>query len=788
MLKFSNNSSSKDKNPEKQRQSFPLSLLYKSWSAIVLIIFLICLYLLPQSKINSNLFDLLPSQSEAQYDTTLLDGYLVTLDNQLVWLINNQEDGEKAASFWSDQLSLIPEITSIEGRKTEDSLISYGKYLLDHPALLPPVIIDKIQSEEYLEWIRSQIYSPFSGITIAEIKADPLLSTRAYVLEQLKESGQFSIQNGWITITEEDGTKWFLIRGELSPSASGMLQRQKIVTKLNQSIESLKAHYPQHQLLQKGSLFYSDYAAKTAEQDITTIGILSLLGVVFIFYLFFRSFKAITLTLTALSIGILFGVTGVLAIYREIHLITIVMSTSIIGVSIDYTLFFLTSRALEGKYITPQESLQKTFMPLLGALLSTCLAYAVLILAPFVGLEQLAFFTIFGLIAVFFTVIAWFPKFAKLPSREYPKFSIYIENYLFFWQEQKKTIWGITTLLVLVTGYGLLQIKADDDIGKLQTLPADILLQDQKISVILNQHATLQVLMVTGENEEALLQNIENSYDLLDQWQTKGIIESYRKLPFSSQKQQRSYLETLQNFYPKLLDLYKDSGFEHFVDPDFTQVISLDAWLKSPLSEGWKLLFQILPNKQSAFIIPITKIHDPLALKNSLQAHSLNENNNALFWIDRKGELSELFKTYRITMQWLLLIALSAITALFLITKGIKRGLLSSFPVLMAVLTPLGILGLLGISINLFTIMALILVVGMSIDYVLFFGSKNQPKIAFITILLAALISELTFGLLAASNTNAISNFGLILALGILTALLLAPYAKYSIFHQKDIS
>lgn len=274
MSKFSNNSPPIDCNSHKQRQSFPTSFLCKSWGIIVLVIFLICIYLLPQSRINSNLFDLLPNQNEAQYDTALLDGYLETLDNQLVWLINNQENGEQAASFWSHQLSLLPEIRSIEGQKTQDSLTNYGKYLRDHPSLLPSVIIEKIQSEEYLEWIMSQIYSPFSGITIAEIKADPLLSARAFVLEQLKESGNFSMQNGWITITEENGTQWFLIRGELSPSASGMLQRQKIVAKLNQSIESLKTRYPQHQLLQKGALFYSDYAAKTAEQDITTIGAL----------------------------------------------------------------------------------------------------------------------------------------------------------------------------------------------------------------------------------------------------------------------------------------------------------------------------------------------------------------------------------------------------------------------------------------------------------------------------------------------------------------------------------
>ena len=762
-------------------------VINKIWTAFVIITLAILLYLIPQSRVNSNLFDLLPTQTTESYNQALLDGYLTTLDNQLIWLISDN-DGENAASFWSNELKSIPEIINIESQKDEAALNDYAKFLLENPSILPKNIIDMIGNNEYLDWISAQIYSPFSGLTIGEITADPLLSTRSYLLEQLKDNGHFSMVNGWITISPNDQKQWFLIRAELHESASGMLQRKEIVSHLDQKIEKLKTHYPEHELLQKGSLFYGDYAAKTAEKDITTIGVLSILGVILIFYLFFRSFNAILLTLLALSIGILFGITSVLLIYGEIHLITIVMSTSIIGVSIDYTLFYLTSRALEGDKYTPYQSLRKVLNPLLGALLSTCLAYAVLIFAPFVGLEQLAIFTISGLIAVFFTIIAWFPKLTKLPTKSYPALIKLINSYLLSWLSHKAFILSATAVLIVITLLGIAQLTADDDIGNLQTLPKNILAQDQKISQILNQHETQQVLMVVGDTEEALLQNIENSYSLLDQWQEDNIIKSYRKLPFYSQKQQKENLQILQNFYPELQQHYQDNGIENLSTPDFNHPISLKNWLESPISEGWKLLFQILPTQESAFIIPITKVYEPKSLIASLsqaqengaiQAHSL-------YWVDRKSELSELFATYRITMQWLLVVSLTIISAIFIIAKGFRAGCLFSFPILMAVLTPLSIMGWFGITVNLFTVMALILVIGISIDYILFFGSKNQPNIAFITILLAAIISELTFGLLAASNTNAIANFGLVLALGVFTALLLAPYARYSIFNTKD--
>lgn len=155
------------------------------------------------------------------------------------------------------------------------------------------------------------------------------------------------------------------------------------------------------------------------------------------------------------------------------------------------------------------------------------------------------------------------------------------------------------------------------------------------------------------------------------------------------------------------------------------------------------------------------------------------QNYNNLYWIDRKAEISDLFSQYRYSMEWLLTIAVLSISTLFMVIKGFKQGFMMSIPIVLSVLFPLGIMGMLGITLNLFNVLALILVVGMSIDYVLFFSSSKQSSrnVAFLTIVMAALISELTFGLLAMSGTNAIAGFGLMLLLGILTALLLSPLA-----------
>ena len=165
-------------------------------------------------------------------------------------------------------------------------------------------------------------------------------------------------------------------------------------------------------------------------------------------------------------------------------------------------------------------------------------------------------------------------------------------------------------------------------------------------------------------------------------------------------------------------------------------------------------------------------MHNATAIEAATRDHA------NLHWVDRKGELSTLFGQYRHTMQWLLGAALIIVMIALLSLKGIQNGMISSIVLLLAIALPLGIFGWFGITLNLFGVMALILVLGISIDYVLFFSSRNPAPILLITLMLAALISELTFGLLALSQTNAISGFGLILLLGIATALLLAPLAR----------
>ena len=85
-------------------------------------------------------------------------------------------------------------------------------------------------------------------------------------------------------------------------------------------------------------------------------------------------------------------------------------------------------------------------------------------------------------------------------------------------------------------------------------------------------------------------------------------------------------------------------------------------------------------------------------------------------------------------------------------------------------------MGLFGIPLTLFSVLALVLVLGISMDYVLFFvETRTTYRSTILAVTLSAITTLLSFGLLALSSTPVVHFFGVTLLIGILSAFILAP-------------
>ena len=409
---------------------------------------------------------------------------------------------------------------------------------------------------------------------------------------------------------------------------------------------------------------------------------------------------------------------------------------------------------------------------LLLALLTTVVAYLIMMLAPFPGIRQMALFAAVGLSASCLTVIFWHPWLCRgLPVRPVPA-SRAMSRWLTAWRRNKTLAVGLPVTLALLSAAGIATLKVDDDIAQLQALPKTILAQEKTITALTGQRVDQKWFVVYGTSAQQTLERLEAFTPALAQAQKAGELASWRTLPLNSMKRQKSDLALLHHAAPAVMNVLHSAGL-NTVSPDLTPMpVSVDTWLTSPASEGWRLLWLTLPGGESGVLVPVDGVKNSTALSERAAQHE------GVVWIDRKASFDSLFALYRTLLTGLLCVALAAIACGAIIRLGWRQGLISLVPSVLSLSCGLAALAVAGHSVNLFSLLALVLVLGIGINYTLFFSNpRGTPLTSMLAITLAMMTTLLTLGMLVFSATQAISSFGIVLVSGIFTAFLLAPLA-----------
>ena len=144
---------------------------------------------------------------------------------------------------------------------------------------------------------------------------------------------------------------------------------------------------------------------QSAKKEISVIGLGSLVGLLLLVLLTFRSLRPLTLIVLTVVSGCIFALAITLAVFGFVHLFTLVFGASLIGVSVDYSFHYAAEDAFGGQDWTPDKGLRNIFAGITLGLLTSVLAYLALTVAPFPGLQQLALFSSAGLLGAYLTLI-----------------------------------------------------------------------------------------------------------------------------------------------------------------------------------------------------------------------------------------------------------------------------------------------------------------------------------------------------------------------------------------------
>lgn len=735
-----------------------------------------------QSPIETNILKLLPKNQQNPVAEQAFETVSNNFSDKVVFVVSSLDDERMFAAARTLEHALADTglFTEVSGEISNEQQQQWASYYYQHR--FQQLTVEQRQRlaqapETQVQKVIQSIYNPFSGVTGNELANDPFLLFREYLGQLTQQSSTFSIDNGFLT-TQYRQQKYLLINATLKESPYS-LSAQQGVPRIIELEQQITQQY-QAQVLHTGVLFYAQFGTQSAKSEISTIGLFSLLGVIVLVMGVFRSGMPLMLALLSISVGLMAALAVTTALFGQVHLFSLVFGASLIGVSIDYAFHYLTERLAAGQKWDSRKGLKHIFTAISMGLLTSLIGYMGMLIAPFPGLQQLALFSSIGLIAAYATVVAWYPILAQTATttRRLPGNWLW-HHWLTLWNKPQFKL-AMPLLCVVIAIAPLTSLHYDDDIRQLQAMPESLKQQEEQINEITGLQSSQQMLVVTAANDEALMQRLESLQPTLDNWVNQGTIKSYQSLSqyIGSGARQSDDYQLINNLYTtqgeNLTQALKLNAVPQLSE-SFSSV-TVQEYLDQPASEPVRFLYVGKIEQQVAAIVILNTIDDAQIVKRYVSKYP------DLSYLNKAEEISSLFGEYRVKVLELLAIALTVIGGLLIKRYGLKHATLILIPSLIACLMGLATASMLGSTLNLFNLLALILIIGIGIDYTLFFAEKARSQSTLLAITLSALTTLLSFGLLSLSQTHAIHSFGITVLSGIFIAWLLSPLA----IHEKE--
>ena len=771
-----------------------LKVLAWFWSLVVCLLVVHSSYLWLHQRVapETDILALLPLQER---DPVLQQAFTRMVDTgqqRLIVLVGADDwtQARDAADAYHAELSPLNDLLQLEQRATLDSpqegLGLFRQYRLGLLTTEQESALRHQPAQFWVDRALSKLYRPVGGSLLTSWQDDPFNLFAEWAQARGQET-PVRPRDGRLFIS--DGRREYVVLPfTLRVAAFSISAQQAIVPLLQKAKHSARKAVPNVEVLSAGVILYAAAAAEQSSLEVSTIGFGSMLGILVMTWIAFHSLKPIAWVIVSVTIGCLGALSVCWLVFDRIHLLTLVFGASLIGGAQDYGTYFLCNRfAADARQLTSWQLMRRLMPALALALVTTVIGYLGLALTPFPGLQQVAVFSATGLICTWLTVICWFPA---LTWRGTLKSGRLAEQYVAMMQHwpvlrcDRRTL-AVGLLAIACAAFGFSRLHTDNDIRSLQSPPKHLVDEQFNVSQLLDAPAPAQFYLVRGLTAEAVLQREEALRRRLDPMIEERLISGYQAISnwVPSLHAQGEHRQLIRN---KLLD---DGGALNLLAK---QLGEGDKWasrsregllasalplipenfLKSPIGEPSRPIWLGDVNGAYASIVGLRRAKkDNLAI---LQQAAFGL--EGVQWVDKVGEISSVLAAYRQRMTWLVVFSYFAVYALLYPRYGRDTWRVVA-PTAIASLVTLALLGSVGAGLQLFHVLALMLLLGIGIDYGIFlqehFGRRDAK--AWLSVMLSAINTLLSFGLLSLSKTPALQSFGLTMLIGTVTLCLVVP-------------
>lgn len=735
------------------------------------------------APVSANLLDILPESEQDLQVERARQAMDAALQRELIVLLRHPQ-AEQLLPQWLQPLEASGLFSRIDYR-IDGQLEVLGQQLLDGRVLMVPQEVRRQLADDptaYLDARVAAFFDPLASFSLVSPQQD-WLGLTTVIQQHLQQQARIQAGSQGFLQVSAGGETWQVLRlqavqdGFAGNSASAVAA---VLEGFRQQVEQSGG-----ELLAGGALLFNASAQTRARGEIQWLGSFSLLGALVLIIWFFRRLNSLLAALPALF-GLWLGVTACIAVFGQVHAMTLVLGVSLIGVTIDFPMHYM-SKAWTRQSWHSMQVLRATLPGLTLGMACNAIGYLALAFTPFPALSQVAVFSVAGLLGAWLCTVCALPLLldGRRALRPWQQPLRWMQCLLDWHRQLTRRIagpWWLLTAVVFV-GIGFARLQMENDLRQWVSPEPQLLEQARQIGELTGQQPTSQFFLVQGDDERQVLQRLQLLLEQLDSFRRQGLLSGYQSVldVLAGLQGEPALQDALAGLDEKTLQPLLGLGVDtseiqrEIIQLRQQQVPDVVTALASPLAEPWRMLW--LPDDQHGgqALVRLQGLTGTDALAEWAQEQS------GIVWVDQPRQLNQLFTQTQQLALWAKLLASLAILVLLVLVIGWQGAVRTLGISLLAALLAAASLGWLGLPVTLFSVFGFLLVTAIGVDYaIMMYEGVGGAATSLLGAALAAATTWLSFGLLMLSATPAVSSFGLAVSLGLAFCFLLAPWAARS--------
>ncbi|MDP2369846.1 MMPL family transporter [Rhodoferax sp.] len=610
--------------------------------------------------------------------------------------------------------------------------------------------------------------------------------------ETLQLLGQFtgssqphSVSGAWASRDE----KRALLLAQTRIDGSDTEAQAQAIEAIRQSFNQIAGRSADTRLVLSGTSVMSVSARGTIEREVRRLAAMSIVLVVSLLLLVYRSGSLLVLGLLPVASGALVGIAAVSLGFGHVHGLTLGFGTTLIGEAVDYSIYLFVQRA-------GGENPGAFWRTIRLGVLTSCAGFAALLFSGFPGLSQLGLYSISGLIAAALVTRYVLPSLMPqhVALRDLTHIGAVLDRLV---RGATRLRWLIAAVLIAASASILFhtgdvwnrQLSALSPISKAD-MKLDAELRSDLGAIDMRYMATF-----TAADQESALRGAEQTGAVLQSLIKDKVIGGFNSPAFvlPSLALQRSRQAAIPDSQQARTNLGQALA-ELPIKPDRLEGFLADlkaAQARQPLTRtdlngtsAALLVDSLLVKRDKDYLVlmplrptgegSMGDLIDLGQVTTTLNAKGLSN----VTVIDILEETTAVFDSYLKEALILSGLGCLAIAALLLIAlRSVPRTLRVVTPLVCAVLCVTAVLLAAGVQLNIMHLVGLLLVVAVGTNYALFFDVGAQPsneadrRQTLTSLVVANLTTVASFGLLGFSNVPVLSAIGTTVGPGALLAL-----------------